>query len=1149
MLALATACATALAAETSNPTPAPMRVPLLREAPAIDGRIDPEEWRGAHAFEGFKKMGDHRLEQRRVRGWVGATEDTIYLAIQSQLPDKGNLRATFDRDTLHVVSDDSIEIYLNPTPDQADNVDYQMLVNSKGFGGYHLHTLGNPEQDVSWRGDWTQAHGIHDGWWHAEIAIPIKSMDTVKAGRRTTDGVWAINLCRNWASHQWSSLSGGTAAYAQSGLWFAFTDEPAPAVQVRTENHHAVLPNTFVLSAFNPSDQPLELRGTLQLERNVNPELRAGESFTLAPGETRELRVSADDPTTTLLDLTAELRGADGETTLYYQRKTQWDRAQETPSWVVGPPPPPDPLRMRFAYYPSTHIMRVEANIGGMPEDARVDRVHAVVRGRWGGDEVKTVEFPLEAFVKGRQEQRFELPPLQGHYEVVLKAEGKNLPKDQVIATFERQLFPWENTPTGRSTEVFPPFTPLTLDGTTLSSVLRRHSLNPQGLLDQVEGTSAQTGVSAPLLAAPMRYVVRTGGGEAAVTAEEMQVVSAAGHEVVTRGALAAGPLRATWQNTWDYDGCVKVELTLEPTGGEAVEQLTLEIPFTAEQATMIHANADMIRSPVANRLSEEQGELWNGSQVRNNDFIANFTPYVFIGNPVRGLSWFAENDRNWGWDPETPNMRLVREGDRVVLRIHLINRPTVIDEARTITFGLLAAPVKPRLNPHAKKNPNWWRHRYHQENYRLLGTDVNWFAVGNAYAGPFYPAGQDLYLWEMLGRSNRAGMSNEEVEANVAYGTRHAEPGGAVATVGMGGKKGWIDHLRFNLRNHQPQQGQPSPKMIFYYNRSAGLGTPDEFRTFRHEWAKDDFGQGGYLAPPESYVNFTLYWFARSFEIGNNQGVYVDEWFFAPNTNTENSAAYRRADGGIVPATGVWALREWQKRTFIMMNERGMLPITFPHMTSFSPLPMMAFATMQYDWEWRYSTGDVQGRFPRDLLLLLSTGELAGVWPIPLADHGPQARDPWVQRTFAAVRILHELDGTRGAATGTRPLLQKVLDLLDKPGLEAYRYWDERAQPVRTTNPDIPTLVYAVPGQEALAAIVSYARQDEEVTVRVDLEALGLPGDSVLTDAESGERFNLDTDGTFTMPLKRHDIRLLRVLPAADEVKVSSSEVNHASQ
>ena len=149
LAALVASCINMQAAETSNPTPAPMRVPLFRAAPAIDGRIDPAEWRGAHSFEGFKNMGNHRLEQRRVRGWVGATADTIYLAIQSQLPDKGELRIRFDRDTLDVVSDDSIEIYLNPAPDQADNVDYQMLVNSKGFGGYHLHTQGNPGQDVS----------------------------------------------------------------------------------------------------------------------------------------------------------------------------------------------------------------------------------------------------------------------------------------------------------------------------------------------------------------------------------------------------------------------------------------------------------------------------------------------------------------------------------------------------------------------------------------------------------------------------------------------------------------------------------------------------------------------------------------------------------------------------------------------------------------------------------------------------------------------------------------------------------------------------------------------------------------------------------------------------------------------------------------
>jgi len=60
MIALVAACTTTLAADTSNAATEPMRVPLFRTAPTIDGRIDPDAWRGTHAFEGFKKMGIHR---------------------------------------------------------------------------------------------------------------------------------------------------------------------------------------------------------------------------------------------------------------------------------------------------------------------------------------------------------------------------------------------------------------------------------------------------------------------------------------------------------------------------------------------------------------------------------------------------------------------------------------------------------------------------------------------------------------------------------------------------------------------------------------------------------------------------------------------------------------------------------------------------------------------------------------------------------------------------------------------------------------------------------------------------------------------------------------------------------------------------------
>ena len=53
------------------------------------------------------------------------------------------------------------------------------------------------------------------------------------------------------------------------------------------------------------------------------------------------------------------------------------------------------------------------------------------------------------------------------------------------------------------------------------------------------------------------------------------------------------------------------------------------------------------------------------------------------------------------------------------------------------------------------------------------------------------------------------------------------------------------------------------------------------------------------------SYIDYNLYWYAKSFEIGNNQGVYWDNFFICPSFNTEMTDAYRRPDGSSVPAAG----------------------------------------------------------------------------------------------------------------------------------------------------------------------------------------------------------------------------------------------------
>ena len=1118
-------CAVAMAAEGDRPDPAPLVVPVMREAPEIDGRIGEEEWRVSASFDGFQRGG--RLERRRVQGFVAARGDTIYVAIRSQLPDEGELRAEIKRDSLRVVHDDSVEVYVNPAPRASDNVDYQMLANSLGHGGYNIHTLGRPEEKVSWRGDWEQAHGFHDGYWHLECAIPVESMGTAGAGRKVTEGLWRINLTRNWKRPwRWSSLAGG---YARGGLTFRFTDEPAPAAHFRFEGGCFVPPFTGTMTLHNPSEKPLNLRASLVLDRAEMPAVRTEDTVSLTPGKSADLslKVAEGDPTT-LYDLHLEVASGDDGTT-FYRRSVSWKRAREPHRWVAVQEKEKAPIDFRFAYYPYRNRMRLLADITGLADEAKPERVLATVRPVPEGEPVRTVELPAGDFENGRCETKFDLPELEGRYEIALRVEGQNVPEEPRIKPFRRETYPWEHTPTGRSTEVYAPFTPIELDrdAGTLRTVLREHRLNDSGLMDGIEATSSHTGVTKQMLAAPMRYVVRAGGEDVSVEASDLRYAGVADHQVVAEGGFSAGPLRAEFRDRWDYDGCVRVELTLQPTGGEEVEEMRLEIPLKSSEARLIHANADRIRAPVAKRLAEGEGVVWDATEVAYNDFPRTFCPYVFLGNGVRGLCWFADNDRGWLWNDERPNLDVVREGERVILRVHLINEPAAVEEPRKIVFGLLAAPVKPMLRKEARTK-HWWRYRYNRDRYTLLGTCVNWLSIGSA--SNVYPAGKDLYLWEMIARGNRRELSREEKETVVEHGKRHFEP------FGRGRVETFVRHARYNLRARR------NKKMIFYYNRASNKMT-EEFHTFKDEWALQDwrsYGPGNRsgeikIVPSESYIDFALYWYARSFEIGRNRGVYWDNFFIAPSFNTEMTAAYRLPDGAIRPSAGIWALRRLARRTFIMMNEKRMFPITMAHMTSFNPLPMLSFCTVQYDWEWKYGQGETQDRFSRELIRLMTTGELAGAWPVLLGGRG---KNLWQKRTYAAVRLLHELDGGGGwqptwneESRSLYPLALPFLRLLEDESedLVVYRYWDERPQPATTGDPDVPTIVYSVPGEEAVVGVVSYRQDDADVRLELDLETLGLDPGCRVRNVESEEDLAA-RGGAVRFRLKPHDVRVFRV-------------------
>jgi hypothetical protein len=415
--------------------------------------------RGAALLDRFLRSGDGMLEPRRVRGFVGATEDCLFVAIQSQLPDEGVLATHVDKNSLAVAHDDSVEVYICPTPDAPDRVDYQFIVNSRGMGGYNIHKMGTPDEDVSWRGEWTQAHGIADGWWTFQCAIPIASMSLAGPGRKATDGAFAVNLTRNWKpGWGWSSLSGG---YPNSGLRFTFARDGAPVVSSEWSGDPVVLPATQRLRVVNPGGEPIELAAHIGMFRNRMPEIDVRRVLRLAPGAEEEITVDLDanDPTTRF-EMATRVTSADGATA-FYDRTVKWARASEPVRWVVGKPKDVPPVDFKFAYYPTLNRMRLLADITNLPEGAAPSAVNVSIRTQDDKTPVRLFSLPADDFEDGRCERTIDLPPLEGKYEIALRAEGAGVPDPETVKTFERLAFPWENFAGGRSTTVYPPFEPM----------------------------------------------------------------------------------------------------------------------------------------------------------------------------------------------------------------------------------------------------------------------------------------------------------------------------------------------------------------------------------------------------------------------------------------------------------------------------------------------------------------------------------------------------------------------------------------------------------------------------------------------------------------------------------------------------------------
>lgn len=1099
-----------------------LRLPLMMQPPKIDGRVDEQEWAGAPRMEGF--CGGQRLEPRQASFWVGSDGKELFIAMISQTPPGGRLLsrvnpAPGDRDAPAWL-DDSVEVTLeSPRVDTAGRRQtYRATINAKGAIDDQCRLSDGGVEP--WRGHWRLASQVVGDRWHFEAVLPLAD---VQVGPEDILKPFGLAIARNWKQcplpgrGEWGPL-GGIARLAQTMPEVTW-DPRAPVVQTLQLRDAGKSDAHVVLSVFNPTATEMELAVTIRCRPRSSAPRDERAAITLASGQTRRVECGAPALNEDVAVLT-QVTSKDGKTTYYLRDFLMPPPAANADLWTVDAEAARK-AELNFAYYPYHNRARVRVDASSLLDRTRITGVALRIAKRGGGPALaETTMPPLKEPVCSLD---WPLPALgEGEYELTAAFQG--ITAEPMKTVFVRHVMPWEHNKLGKSDVVVSPFTPIKVEGGTVSTVLREHTVDDLGLWRQVAA------LGKPLLKGPMRLEIVQGGQRHQVVGKGISFVSKSDTKVIAQGKWSCAGLNGGTRSEWDYDGLMKWALTLEP-GPQKIESMTLVIPLDDRLMPLFHACTDGIRFNYAGRTPAGARRIWDGTKAPRNSIIGSYVPYIWLGAEERGLAVFGENDKGWVTDPKVPCQELVRTGESLELRLNLIAQETVIDRPRQILIGFQATPVKPL--------PADWRRwtmaqadRPVVRNFSFVGSCWSWGA--ETPACDIYPRGGDLRVWDQYRRARQTGRLDERFaqewikgfQADTAEARRQLEIHNTSA---------------FAMMKNQPQ------RVLAYTNaRGVRFDTP-EGQTFLNEWHRDLFPQRLYpwphlanavaydLNPCASYRDYALWYYKRMYETFVD-AIYWDDIFLQSVFHTVDTEAYELPDGRIQPAAGLFDMRELIRRTAVLCHELGKPNANMPHITNTAIAPVLAFAGAHYTWEDRAGDADFQDRFPRDYLRVESIGLQAGNVPfgmLLIPGVTDKAKQAWIERTATGMALTHEVKLQGGP--WSLPIYCASLDKLfeygyGKPEVKVYRYWDE-AQPVAVAGGDTTTLVCAKPGS-ALIVVCDWGKGGD-LAVKLDRRALDLTGELQARDMEDNKPLPVE-DATVRLEMKKHDFKIVLVQSAA---------------
>jgi len=670
-------------------------------------------------------------------------------------------------------------------------------------------------------------------------------------------------------------------------------------------------------------------------------------------------------------------------------------------------------------------------------------------------------------------------PPLEfAKYEVLAELlDGKGNALASVRDSFTRKPPPWWENKLGVSDKPLPEWDPVVIKGNLAKISLRQIRLGGSGLPASIVSAGEE------VLAGPVYLDIRSGGRALSLRPgkDTIDVVRHIPARCDWKGSLSSEQLSVNTNAYLEFDGMMWFDVTLRPAGQKvSIDALELRIPYREDAADLVHwwsgrrnfRNRKYVR---IGALPDREGVLFRSNDGDTISLLeemrGSFIPYVMLTGDLRGMAWFAENDRGWTQSREIPAASIVRDGETVTLVLKIVSESTELPAEGTFSFGLHPIPVR-------KVDPLWRQYPVYSNVY----PDT---FCGNNLKGRKGPTSFYLYPeddWEAVKRRiNGEGLTK-----------------GAAGLKGL--YRGQMASLKSKGITDPPPQSLTVPG-LYWDTQWNGMPRLEHTREWSETWAPD------YQYYTPEFIDFVAWawndWIEKTDKFV--RGAYMDDCWGAPLTKAGGPVTYTLPDGHTQPGFQFRGYRERFKRMRQICHDHGIWPHITSHTTHTLLIPYHSFFDLILDGEDKYSSPPTQHDFidhwPLDRMRFMHNAKwgLVTTW---LAWHGNSLRkEKWPSWTFRQTRAYVAHMAQHDILWG---FAGSVVDRfgLKEPGTEFIPYWQPDG-PVKVSDENVKPTVWKRAGK-CLLLLANVGEERAEAIAGIDLKRLGLsPGEPSVSDAD----------------------------------------------